>query len=63
MFFSRQNNLVYSIYTNTIFGQLISALADNISFLLVLKVVTIALITIAISAVLSIYFFEKADIK
>jgi ABC-2 type transport system permease protein len=63
MFFSRQNNFVNSIYTNTIFGQLISALADNISFLQMIKVIAIALTTVAVSTGLSIYSFEKVDIK
>lgn len=51
------------IYDKTIFGQSLIILSSNISFVGILKVILIVLTTVAISTCLSIYFFEKADIK
>jgi ABC-2 type transport system permease protein len=63
-FYSFQNHgVIKSIYDKTMFGQSLIILSNNISFIGALKVILIVLITVAISTGLSIYFFEKADIK
>lgn len=63
-FYSVQNyGAIKLIYDKTIFGQSLIILSNNISFIGTLRVILIVLITVAISTSLSIYFFEKADIK
>ncbi|KGN00672.1 ABC transporter permease [Clostridium botulinum] len=61
--FDMKNPAIDRIYTNTIFGQVNIALLPNITLFQGLKVIIISLITISVSIGLSIYFFNKADIK
>ncbi len=59
----QEQSIIKLIYDKTIFGQSLIILSNNISFIGALRVILIILITVAISTSLSIYFFEKADIK
>ncbi|SHI71282.1 ABC-2 type transport system permease protein [Clostridium cavendishii DSM 21758] len=61
--FAIRNSIVDLIYSNIIFGQKVNAVAEKLSILQGTKVIVISLITIAVSIFLSIYFFEKADIR
>ncbi|AEB75270.1 ABC transporter permease [Clostridium botulinum] len=63
MIFAMRNTFINKIYSNTIFGQVSTALSYNITLLQGIRVIVISLITIVISICLSIYFFNKADIK
>lgn len=58
-----QKYLIVKIINKTIFGQSRFLMIDNISCMQELKVIGVALITIAVSTLLSMYFFKKAEIK
>ncbi|WP_085829527.1 ABC transporter permease [Clostridium massiliodielmoense] len=61
--FAMKNPAIDRIYSNTIFGQVNSALSHNITLFQGSKVIIISLTTIIVSICLSIYFFNRADIK
>lgn len=60
---SMRNNTVKEIYEKTIFYQLTTATLKDITFSQGLEVVAICLITIAISTVIAITAFNKAELK
>lgn len=58
-----QKYLSGEIYNKTIFGQSLFLDKDYIEFSQGFKIIGIALITIVVSTLLSVYFFKKAEIK
>lgn len=60
-----KKHFIGEIYNKTIFGQstFMPVVGENISFSQEIKVIGISLLTIIVSTLLSIYFFNKAEIK
>jgi ABC-2 type transport system permease protein len=58
-----QKYLSGEIYNRTIFGQSLFLDMDNVEFSQGFEIIGIAIITIVVSTLLSVYFFRKAEIK